>query len=388
MPPADEIDLQRTHPTLGDDEIRLVVAACGCEESTQSLAIVASLCKAWRFIALERLRSMGALRPNHGEYQRLAHGLKAKDPTFMLYLPRRKQVAIAESSLHRIVLHDIGTGVRVKTFGKFGWAPGAGLNYPKGLAVDDQEEHLYVCDRSNHRVCKLLLETGELVCCCGHREGARGVGDALFRYPQGIAFSNTTAHGPTVFVCDYGNDRCIALDAGDLSYRWSCGGAEPSQAFPFALPAGVCATADECFVVDASHHCVHVFSCCDGVLLRTIGAEACEARYPWGIALSPDGTTCFVAMGAASGGRRGRLQALCPQTGAELQPPVSTPGAGRLSGVCCTDDERVFVVDHDARCVCVLTSHWEDLSRPPPPPPPRGDEGSAPSDGGGAVHVS
>ena len=270
MEAADEIDLQRTHPTLveneiqrthptlGDDEIRLVAAACGCEESTLGLVTLTLLCKSWRVMALERLRSMRALRPCAEEHQSLAHGLKSKDPTFALHLPRREQIAIAESSLHRIVLHDIKTGMRVNTLGKFGWAPGAGLNYPKGLAVDDQEEYLYVCDRSNHRVCKLLLETGELVCCCGHREGARGLGHELFRYPQGIAFANTTAHGPTVFVCDYGNDRCIALDASDLSHRWAVGAA-PSPALPFALPAGVCATADNCFVVDASHHCIHVF---------------------------------------------------------------------------------------------------------------------------------
>ena len=354
---------EHQHPELTLDEIRCVVAAVDSEDVSLTLPILAATCHQWRNAALERLRSIRALRPNEHTMQKLLPGLKAKDPTFVVHVPALNCIAVSESSLHRIVLISLATGEQVRTFGKFGWAPGSGLNYPKGLAVDDCCEHLYVCDRSNHRVSKYRMSDGELVCTCGHRLGARGIGEELFRYPQGLAYANTRAHGPAVFVCDYGNDRLVALDGHDLSCLFTCSGKLPGV--EFALPAGCAATPFEVYVVDASHHCVHCFSCADGAHLRTIGKIGCEApEYPWGIALASDGDTCFVAMGAASGGRRGKLQTLCTRTGAILQPPIVTPGAGRLSGVCVeASGSRVFVVDHDARGVLVLTSWWRDYHR-------------------------
>ena len=63
----------------------------------------------------------------------------------------------------------------MRTLGKFGWASGAagGLNYPKGLAFDLSGEHLFVADRSNHRVVKMNAATGAVVA----GVGSRGYGD-------------------------------------------------------------------------------------------------------------------------------------------------------------------------------------------------------------------
>ncbi|EOD14566.1 hypothetical protein EMIHUDRAFT_196978 [Emiliania huxleyi CCMP1516] len=199
-------------------KISVVLAHLG---AAHDVAVAAALSHTWRSVALPRLASEGVLRPADGAIQILARSLKAKDPTFVACSPAASLVAIAESSQHRIVICSLVTGEVVRTLGKFGWASGAadGLNYPKGLAFDPSGEHLFVADRSNHRVIKMNAATGAVVA----GVGSRGYGDGCFKYPQGVALADTAAHGPLVFVCDYGNDRIVALEPTALEWRFDVG---------------------------------------------------------------------------------------------------------------------------------------------------------------------
>jgi hypothetical protein len=64
----------------------------------------------------------------------------------------------------------------------------------------------------------------------------------------------------------------------------------------------------------------------------------------------------LIGEGAASGGRYGRVQVLCAQTGASLQ-VVTLPGQSRVSGLW-TDGRHVLAVDHDCRAIRMMTTVW------------------------------
>lgn len=200
---------------LSQDEIDHIAALVGVE----TLPIIAAVAHAWRCAALPLLSALGVLRPSSG-CQRLACGMKSHgpkgrpEPTFLTLLPSG-DVLLAESSAHRLTIWSATTGLCCGTIGSFGvGAASDGLNYPKGVAVDD-ESGLYVADRSNHRVVKFSLIDNGII---GSVGGGRGRGVGRFRYPQGVAFARETAHGPLIFVSDYGNDRIVALDK-ELNWR-------------------------------------------------------------------------------------------------------------------------------------------------------------------------
>ena len=384
---------EHVRPELGEDEIRMIAAAA---DDVETVITIAALSHSWRAVAVAQLSSNSTLRPGSHALQQLATGLKSKDPTFVTHVPLQSCIAVCESSLHRIVLISTLTGERIRTMGKFGWAPGPGLNYPKGIAADEAAEHLFVCDRSNHRVLKMQLSDGAILASCGHDAGARGNGERIFRYPQGLAYTRTKAYpSGVVFVCDYGNGRLVALDALDLSWGFSFGEQLASDT-DMPLPAGCVASATQVVVVDVSRHCLHAFSAVDGAHLRTLCTEG-ELEYPWGVCYlrAGDEHRLVIAEGAASGGRRGSLQVVCADSGRTLQ-VIEAPSAGRLSGVCAeasSGARRIFVVDNDARCVRVLTSAWREeeeaggqgsprRSRALPSVTRAGEEGAAVTDTG------
>lgn len=218
---------------------------------------------------------------------------------------------------------------------------------------------MYIADRSNHRVVKSDLQNdGAIVASIGSGMGPH---DGRFKYPQGVAFARTTAHGAVVFVSDYGNDRVAVLDADDLSWKHAI-----REAGRLALPAGLAVSATELFVVDASEHVVRVYDI-DEVSnsarargeLRTLGGRGTdpgELDYPWGLAVDVHSRRLYVGEGGASGGRNGRVQVLCTASGESLQ-VVTLPDDARVSGLC-AEGERVLAIDHHARVIRVLTSAW------------------------------
>ena len=294
---------------LGQDEVGSVVLHI---DDVDDLAIAAVLNSIWRAEAIRRLSALRGLRPADGLNVIGRGTLKLREATFLAVLPSG-DLAVAESSLHRVSLFS-PDGQRQRTLGTFGYAPRMAaaasasiplhLNYPKGIACDASGTHLFVADRSNHRVLKCTLSDGTVLATMG----GPGMGPqrGRFKYPQGLAVAVTAAHGELVFVSDYGNDRICALDAITLEWRHSL-----LHVDQLALPVGLAMSTDgrghasELYVVDASHHEVHVIALdAEGhatagdhaAVTRTLGRHGIERGEldfrkspPSGAHLQPDG---------------------------------------------------------------------------------------------------
>ncbi len=96
-----------------------------------------------------------------------------------------------------------------------------GLNYPRGLALNDSEDLLYVSDTGNSRLRMFRMDGTPL-----KTLGGRGERTGEFDIPQGMAVGREGK----VFVADTGNYRIQVFDR-DLSFHSSFGsrGGEPGQ---------------------------------------------------------------------------------------------------------------------------------------------------------------
>ena len=321
--------------SLGQDEVSIIVSYIDVMDDLASAAAVSVL---WRSEVLPKLIHARGLRPADGANV-IANGgrLKIKEPTFVImgsfgYASREEDLAMGKP---------------------------LALNYPKGLVASCDGRYLYIADRNNHRVLKTLLSDGTVVAQAGGR--GMGIQRGHFKFPKGLALATSAAHGATLFVSDFGNDRVVVLDAETLAWRH-----ELKDEVRLALHAGLAASRTELFVVDASNFMVHVFDleeACGAVqgvsCLRSLGCRGTdpgELEFPWGVAADPNCDRILIGEGAASGGRYGRVQVLCAQTGASLQ-VVTLPGQSRVSGLW-TDGRHVLAVDHDCRAIRMMTTVW------------------------------
>jgi sugar lactone lactonase YvrE len=124
-------------------------------------------------------------------------------------------VYIAEGNGHRIRKYDPSTG-QVSTVagtGSSGSANGIGtnasFNSPSGIALDGSG-NLYVADKSNHRIRKIVLASGEVTTFAGGTFGNTDgpIASAKFNKPQGLAFDS---HG-NMYVADDLNHRIRKID--------------------------------------------------------------------------------------------------------------------------------------------------------------------------------
>ena len=174
-------------------------------EVVAAFACVSSM---WRLAANECLDASHALRP----LRTLAHHdlkLRSSDLT-PIYLTTTAQgeVCVAESARHRILCFS-SSGER-RVLGCFGYGPGQ-LNYPKGIACDN--EALYVADRSNHRVQKLLLRDGSFCCSMGGGRGSGHVSGRPGRQGSGRGGKQCGGWGG-VWDDRRGGNQCSGLGGG------------------------------------------------------------------------------------------------------------------------------------------------------------------------------
>jgi tripartite motif-containing protein 71 len=115
--------------------------------------------------------------------------------------PGESLIYVSEGHLHRIHAYDL-QGRKVRTFGSFG-LQGSGLNFPKGLAVSEQNE-LHVVDTGNAKVQVFGLDGA-------FRRSYGGASEASgkLRSPTDIAF---TAAGEAI-VADPVARRLVWFDA-------------------------------------------------------------------------------------------------------------------------------------------------------------------------------
>jgi sugar lactone lactonase YvrE len=183
--------------------------------------------------------------------------------------------------------------------------PGAGngrgqFNQPRGIAVTDDGERIYVVDMGNARVQHFAAD-GEFVDAWGGEEDT----DVSFALtdsglgPTGIAVG---ADG-LIYICDTWNHRIVVLDeTGRLVREFGAfadtADAPDSAAEPgsFFGPRDIAVYNDEIYVVDTGNERVQVFAL-DGTFLRSWGGKGTEPSQfiePVGIAVDGQGRI-FVA---------------------------------------------------------------------------------------------
>jgi DNA-binding beta-propeller fold protein YncE len=206
---------------------------------------------------------------------------------------------------------------------------------PTGLSVAPNG-NLYVADTHYHRVV-IFSPEGELIA----EFGRFGQENGCFIYPTDVAFSRDGR----IFVSEYGgNDRIsVFAEKGDFLY---CFGAPGSASGQLARPSALCADESrEClYVADACNHRIAIYGF-DGELLGYIGSAgraAGQIRYPYDLALLPDGTLVVCEYG------NNRLQLFSPE-GRSLS-VYGQPGRrlGQLAypwGLAIDARRRAFIVD-------------------------------------------
>lgn len=174
-------------------------------------------------------------------------------------------VAVAFDPAGRLLVADSVAGV-VHAFDRDGGylgTLGEGiLERPTGIAVDPQNERLFVADAGAHRVVVLTPEGGLI-----RRLGERGTGPGQFNYPTGVAV------GPdgSVYVSDTLNFRVQVFDATLNPVRQV--GSKGDLPGYFAHPKGVAVnSAGQLYVVDSHFESVQIFDA-RGRLLLTFGEE-------------------------------------------------------------------------------------------------------------------
>jgi DNA-binding beta-propeller fold protein YncE len=255
-------------------------------------------------------------------------------------------VCISESARHRIVCFSPG-GELVRTLGSFGYAPGR-LNSPRGLACDD-DGAVYVADRSNHRVQKLSLDSGECLATVGKR-GPPAQG--CLKYPQGVALGQAST-ARLLFVADYGNDRVVALDSDTLEWAFDFGAGADLE-----LPGGIAVEDDHIAVTHGAHHRVELYSSYSRELVRTFGRKGRapgEFTQPMGVALRSG--RLYVSEGEGQ-----RLQVLSVETGAALQ---IVRLVGGLSGLALDALGAVVLVDHLSCTIRFMSARSKALAAAP-----------------------
>ena len=216
---------------------------------------------------------------------------------------------------------------------------------PQGVACDDA--HVYVTDQMRCRIVKCTINTGKLVLAVG-RSGSE---DGAFDTPWGLAIADTSAGSGvrqreglqpcahTLFVSDSKNHRIVALDASDLSFRFSFGhwGYDDGELIE---PLGIAVHADKLLVADGGNKRLCLFSL-RGELIRTFGPDGPGSSFvhkPQSVALAADAIFCIETKGAVREDHRakemvpGRVHALCPTSGQKLRPPLAPPFSTSVKG--------------------------------------------------------
>jgi sugar lactone lactonase YvrE len=168
---------------------------------------------------------------------------------------------VADTDNHRIRKIDIATGVVTTLAGSTqGYADGAGtaaqFSAPSGIAAVGSG-NLYVADAGNHRIRKIVIDTREVTTLAGSSQGfANGTGTAAqFFNPFGIA-----TDGGNLYVTDRNNHRIrkIVIDTGVVTtFAGSTQGYADgtSPAAKFFAPSGIAIDGSgNLYVADLSNH--------------------------------------------------------------------------------------------------------------------------------------
>lgn len=208
-------------------------------------------------------------------------------------------------------LYDCGniTVSTVAGSGAAGAADGTGtsasFNAPNGVATDGV--NLYVADRANHKIRKVVIATGAVSTLAG--SGAAGADEgtgaaATFNSPNGV-----TTDGVNLYVADTGNHkiRKIVIASGVVSTLAGSGseGADEGvgAAASFRAPLSVVVQGANLYVADSLNLKIRQVVIATGVVstlagsggLGTANGIGAAASFNYPVALASDGTHLYVA---------------------------------------------------------------------------------------------
>jgi hypothetical protein len=178
----------------------------------------------------------------------------------------------------------------------------ASFNGPMGITTDGT--NLYVSDRGNHRIRKIVISTGVVTTLAGSSSGntdATGT-SASFSYPMGI-----TTDGTNLYVADQSNHRIrkivistgvVTTLAGSSSGNTDATGTSAS----FNGPMGITTDGTNLYVTDQSNHRIRKIVISTGVVTTLAGsssgntdATGTSASFNYPIGITTDGTNLYVA---------------------------------------------------------------------------------------------
>ena len=206
---------------------------------------------------------------------------------------------------------------------------------PTGLTIR-ADGRLYVADTHYHRVVIFSLE-GKIV----GEFGKFGQEGGCFIYPTDVAFSEDGR----IYVSEYGgNDRVSVFDE-KWNFLYSFG-SPGNGAGQFSRPSAICVDVSRkrLYVADACNHRIGIYSL-DGQLLGYIGSAgraAGQLRYPYDLALLPDGTVVVCEFG------NNRIQLFSPEGESLAAYGRAGRQTGELAypwGVAVDRRRRAFIVD-------------------------------------------
>ena len=141
------------------------------------------------------------------------------------------------------------------------------------IGIAASKDHLYVADCYLDSVQKLKLQNGEWITTIGES----GSGDKEFDSPFGIALDEVNSR---LYVCDYCNNR-IQVIKNDVFLK-SFKGLNSSTAKFTPIDVTLNDNKDQLFVTDFENCRVQVLSTNDGSFIKMFGNDN-EFRYPFGI---------------------------------------------------------------------------------------------------------
>ena len=219
--------------------------------------------------------------------------------------------------------------IQVVSFaGKFLKRFGQGiLQSPWGIAVN--EDNVFVTDQSLHALFQFSKNDYKLV----RRTGTQGGGEGQLNYPSGLC----TDYNGGVYVADYRNHR-VSVFSKDLNFL--------KHLFTQQLkyPCGVKVTPNSVVVLDRSPNCIHFFSR-SGALLRSCVTQGEDGMVydPTFFCLDPAGNILITDY------HRHNIKILSPS--GQLMHTIGKEGHGRGElyrpyGICLSQTETIFVISN------------------------------------------
>jgi len=183
-------------------------------------------------------------------------------------------------------------------------ATGTSASFDKPYGITTDGTNLYVADRGNHKIRKIVIDNGTVTTLAGSSQGSTdGTGtSASFDRPYGI-----TTDGTNLYVADHGNHRIrkIVIDNGTVttlagSSYGSTDGTGTSASFSY--PTGITTDGTNLYVTDHGNHRIRKIVISTGVVTTLAGSSSgntdatgtsASFNYPTGI--TTDGTNLYVS---------------------------------------------------------------------------------------------